>query len=355
MRHVYVENEETLYSFTENSVVKMTDTKFELEQIRNNPAITWVKQNPIFYAGIALTNQCNCNCRYCLVETTNSLGKHTEWSVEDFSILLQGLTKQGLVKASITGGEPFTYPHLTDVFRLLSQYGIPANLNTNGTLLNYETVGQLIQCGLAEIDVSITDLEDDSNVYRDGINRARTRLRNLQGLVQHFKGKLLITASSVLTKKVLDNLSEMESILADIGIDRWRLREVLVTESNQASKFLYDDPKEFARKLLDFSAAEHQILVAGYLYEAIINRDGDYRCSNLEKNYVYVNYDKKIYWLARLSNESFATFTGHNIPQIAHSLHNDCYECTIPQRCIDCPASYFCLRSPDCLIEISPT
>lgn len=352
MRHVYVEAEKSLYSFTESSVVKMTDTEFELAQIENNPAITWVKENPIFYAGIALTNQCNCNCRYCLVETTSSLGKHTEWSIEDFSLLLQGLVKQGLVKASITGGEPFTYPYLTDVFRLLSEYGIPANLNTNGTLLNYETVSRLVDYGLTEIDVSITDLEDDSNVYKDGVNRAKTRLKNLQGLVEHFKGKLLITASSVLTRKVLDNLNEMESMLADIGIDRWRLREILVTDSNQASQFLYDDPAEFSRKLLDFSAAEHRILVAGYLYEAIMRRDKDYRCSNLEKNYIYVNYDKKVYWLARLSNESFATFTGYNIPQIAHSLYKDCYELAIPQRCIDCPASYFCLRSPSCLIEI---
>ena len=209
----------------------------------------------------------------------------------------------------------------------------------------------MIDYGLVEIDVSITDLEDDSHIYRSGINRAKTRLRNLKGLVEHFKGKLLITASSVLTRKVLENLSEMESVLADIGIDRWRLREVLVTDNNQASQFLYDDPTKFVRKLAEFSATEHKISIAGYLYEAIVNESNDYRCSNLEKNYIYVNYNKEIYWLARLSNDSFATFTGDNIPQIAHRLHSLYHKLSIPRRCAGCPASYFCLGSPTCLIR----
>jgi MoaA/NifB/PqqE/SkfB family radical SAM enzyme len=210
----------------------------------------------------------------------------------------------------------------------------------------------LIGYGLVEIDVSVTDLYNDSDVYLDGVNRAKTRLENLENLVKRFKGKILVTASSVLTRKAVGNLQEIESVLYNIGVDRWRLREVLVSESNETAEYLYGDPREFASTLIGFAAAEHKIPITGYLYDVIATKRKDRRCSNLERNYIYVNYNREVYWLARLSNKSFDEFRGNNIPEIAYNLHNVCYQLEIPHRCINCPANYFCVESPYCAFEI---
>ena len=180
----------------------------------------------------------------------------------------------------------------------------------------------------------------------DWINRAKVRLKNLEKLVKAFKGKILITASSVLTNKVVDNLFEMETALANIGIDRWRLREILSSETNITSEYFYGKPEMFLAKIVEFANAERKIPVLGYLYDIIVSGQNNWRCSNLENNYVYINFNKEVYWLARLSANSFAKFNGDNISEIADRLTNECYSLQIPQRCKNCPAGYFCAKAP---------
>jgi MoaA/NifB/PqqE/SkfB family radical SAM enzyme len=350
MRHVYVETENTIYSFAPNSVVKTKPQELDKIDLKKNSNITYVEKNPIFYAGIAVTNHCNLFCKHCLINTTTSLNNHIELSIEDLSKLLHDLHNQGLARVSITGGEPFIYPHIVDFFKLLYKYNIEAKINTNGTFFDLDIIEYLINYGLDQIDVSFNDLSDDSDTYFDGINYSQKRLQNLKKLVDSFKGKVIITASNVLTKKIVNSLFEIEDILHNIGVDQWRLRELMPSyfHANQTKEIpdeVCETIKTLISKIVKFAFSERKIHVFGYLYDTILSGKITKRCENLERNYIYVDYCKNIYWFSGLKNASLGNFSIENIPQISENLTRMYQEYDIPQRCLTCPAQHVCFVS----------
>jgi MoaA/NifB/PqqE/SkfB family radical SAM enzyme len=350
MQHVYVTDEDRLYSFASSSVVT-------IDAPRPAPArdqscqdsgvqLRVVDGEPIFYAGIALTNLCNLTCRHCPISVTTSGVPRSEWSVDAFTRLIDDLADQGLTRVSVTGGEPFLHPHIVDLFAVLCRHGIESKINTNGLLADPAVVLQLADYGLVEIDVSINDPDDDSVSYRRTANHAADRLAAVGRLVERCGDRLAVTASSVLTRHMLTRLEVTEDELAGLGVGRWRLREMLPSQAHSLADDVVASPDEAMEALTRFAARPRRLLVYGYLIDAVRGVPAGRRCRNLERHYVYVSYDGQCWWMSGLTGAPLGDVTADGVPTIAARLRE--YRATMepPARCVTCPARFICSESP---------
>ena len=90
---------------------------------------------------IQLTERCNLHCEHCFVSAENQ-GEMMDFDKFKKQIIPQ-LVKNNVKKVTLTGGEPFVYPKLMDVIRLLMDENIEISLCTNATLITKEFVQQI--------------------------------------------------------------------------------------------------------------------------------------------------------------------------------------------------------------------
>ncbi len=348
MHHIFVENENTIYSFAENSVVQSSGINLKKEDLINNPIIRYVKSNPIFYAGIALTNHCNLTCKHCSVITTKKPNESNFYEKDDIHELLNILYKQGLTRLSITGGEPFLYPHLQYFYDILGKLGIESKINTNGTAIKNNILSHMISNGLTEIDISINSFKDDSDTYIDSKNFTNVRIETIKRIVENFKGKVNITASSVLTKEISNNLIEIADLLSKIGVDSWRLRE-LMQSTNEIKNIpldIFNDDSLLVTNIGQLIKQEFPVRIWGYLYDTIKEQKVTMRCDNLENNYLFVGADKTVVWYSGLRNSELGYWSNYDIGEIASKLAYYRQETlSFPKRCEYCSAKQICLLS----------
>ncbi|NHB86157.1 radical SAM protein [Tessaracoccus sp. HDW20] len=183
MEHVYVTDEDRLYSFASSSVVTLNEPRPRPQSAQHrlpgNARLRVVKGEPIFYAGIAITNVCNLTCKHCPVSVTTSGTLRQEWDTKRFSRMISDLVSRGLTRVSITGGEPFLHKNIEALYDVLATHGIESKINTNGLLADPDLVARLVPRGLIEIDVSINDPLDDADSYLRGRTTLEHGLKRL--------------------------------------------------------------------------------------------------------------------------------------------------------------------------------
>lgn len=346
MEHVYVKNEKRLFSFASSSVVsidnpKPTPVAYESENIRVR-----VVEEPIFYAGIAITNLCNLTCKHCPVLTTNNTAHRKEWDIDSFENLIEDLERKGLTRVSITGGEPFLHSDIISIFEILYKHRIESKINSNGILAKPEIVSQLADLGLVEIDVSINDPVDDSESYENYNNYAQDRINAIAALTNNVGEKLTVTASSVLTKRLLGRLSETSDQLFIAGAKRWRLREMLPNLDHIPQSDLIPSLDEINLELKKYISQSKPLVTYGYLIDTLLGAPACRRCKNLEKYYIYISYDGQCWWMAGLSGAPLGNIKDVGASVISSNLDLYTKYVDVPKRCVTCPARFVCSISP---------
>ncbi|NPA51368.1 MAG: GTP 3',8-cyclase MoaA [Aquificae bacterium] len=114
----------------------------------------------ISYLRISVTDKCNLKCFYCRPEGMEFFEKEKLLSFEEIRNFVKALTKYGLKRVRLTGGEPLLRKDIEKLVKMLSQ--IPeiedVSLTTNGiTLARYAQI--LKKNGLNRINVSIDSLK----------------------------------------------------------------------------------------------------------------------------------------------------------------------------------------------------
>ena len=111
-----------------------------------------------------LTPCCNMACKMCYVRMTPSeqaaiapLRTAQEWLE-----LGEAAKKAGLVYLLLTGGEPFMRPDFKEILQGLHRMGFVLSINTNGTLIDEETVQWLVQTPPARINLTLYGASDET-------------------------------------------------------------------------------------------------------------------------------------------------------------------------------------------------
>ena len=133
-----------------------------------------------------LTPLCNMNCRMCYVrlskEEQASSGRLK--SAEEWLNLARKARENGMLFLLITGGEPFTHPEIRTIIEELHKMGFILTINTNGTMIDEETVSWLKKSPPSRVNVTLYGANDET--YKqlcrcpDGFSRADKAIRLLK-------------------------------------------------------------------------------------------------------------------------------------------------------------------------------
>lgn len=103
-------------------------------------------------ADVEPTNRCNFRCTMC--QTAIWQRKRQDMTLDQFEYVLDSIPT--LYSLKLVGmGEPLLNPAFFDMVRLAARRGIRVKTTTNGSLLDNEARREILQCGLARVDISL--------------------------------------------------------------------------------------------------------------------------------------------------------------------------------------------------------
>ena len=115
------------------------------------------------YLRISVTDRCNLRCVYCMPESGVTLMNHEDIiSYEDILRLARILSRHGVHKIRITGGEPLARKGLTGFVQKLSEIKDinDISMTTNGILFDKYAHG-LFDAGLKRVNISLDSLNGE--------------------------------------------------------------------------------------------------------------------------------------------------------------------------------------------------
>ena len=166
-----------------------------------------------------LSPVCNFACRMCYIRKTPAQlhreGKELiPW--QDWLALAHQCREAGTLFLLLTGGEPFLYPGFRQLYRALHDMGFILYINTNGTLIDEETVRWLKEAAPARLNITLYGASPETYQricgHADGFEKAMNAIRMLKAA----KIPVVINASMI-----PENECDLEKILSigkELGI-----------------------------------------------------------------------------------------------------------------------------------------
>lgn len=110
---------------------------------------------------VQLTERCNLHCKHCFVSSNNQ-GKDMEFKAFREKIVPNFMENQ-VKKVTLTGGEPFVYPHLLEVVKILCEKNIKVSICTNAVLVTEEFLMEIRAYGLVHFNISLDGFSSQSH------------------------------------------------------------------------------------------------------------------------------------------------------------------------------------------------
>ena len=126
------------------------------------------------------------------------------------------------------GQEPMLDKRLIDFFRLLNNSHLRPNkvsMITNGTLLSRHDLGEMIRCGLNELQVSIDTVDQEINSSTRLATDIKSIMDSLRGL-HHEKPALRIVFSVTVNSLSIHSLEELFDFGQSLDVSQYYIREV---------------------------------------------------------------------------------------------------------------------------------
>ena len=182
------------------------------------------KLHDLTYLFFELTQRCNLTCRHCGSDCTSSVSMPDlpHQSVLD---VLDGIRQRhdpSRITVALTGGEPLVYPGFFKLGRAITDMGFPWGMVTNGWAWTPEKVEAARRAGMCTITVSLDgppEIHDWLRGRSGSYERAAETLRML--VAAPWIQKLDVV--TCVHRKNLEHLDETRALLADLGVEHWRL------------------------------------------------------------------------------------------------------------------------------------
>ena len=105
---------------------------------------------------IGVTYKCQCHCVHCSTNVPTRR-KFAELETPQIKSVIDQAKQMGVLRVTFFGGEPLLRKDIFELIHYAHTSGLITRINTNGDLLNRESVSKLKDAGLALCDVSLDD------------------------------------------------------------------------------------------------------------------------------------------------------------------------------------------------------
>ncbi len=161
---------------------------------------------------IELTPVCNLDCKMCYVRQNQEavLAQGGLKSIDFWENVIDQAIEAGMLFCLLTGGEIFTYPGFRTLYMKLKQKGIHIVLNTNGTMLDRDTVEWLAKEPPRRLNISLYGASPETYKHLTGRCDGYERVIQAFSLLNEYN--IAFRVHGVLVPSMMDDYEKMKEI-----------------------------------------------------------------------------------------------------------------------------------------------
>jgi pyrroloquinoline quinone biosynthesis protein E len=166
-----------------------------------------------------LTHRCPLHCPYCS-NPLELIARDGEMSTEQWKSVITQARELGVLQIHLSGGEPLARPDLPELVQHASDLGCYVNLVTSGLGLTEARLADLVDRGIAHIQLSV-QAADAKRADLIAGTRAHDHKIVVAGMIK--KAELPLSVNVVLHKENHDQLAGIIDVAERMGADRLEL------------------------------------------------------------------------------------------------------------------------------------
>ena len=176
------------------------------------------------YALLAeLTHRCPLRCPYCS-NPEELIRRSGELDTAQWKKVLNDAAEAGVLQVHFSGGEPTARHDIEELVGYADSLGLYTNLITSGVLTDSQQLARLAQQGLAHVQLSIQDVEDDIGDWVAGYEGAQQKKRQLAQQIDECG--LALTVNAVIHRHNIDRVCEMIDLAVSMRAQRVEVANV---------------------------------------------------------------------------------------------------------------------------------
>lgn len=358
MENIIVENS----SITESIIEKFAKSS-TLNPVFNNEVWGEIRKRAAEYGvpvhgHFELTPRCNLDCKMCYVHLKKEqMNEKEELTLGDWKKIIDQAIEEGMIFASLSGGECLTSPCFDDIYTYLHSKGIIITVLTNGLLLD-KKLRLFRKFPPAYIQVSVYGNSEEQYEYVTG-KRCYSIIRENINHAVHYG---LPVGIAITPSKYLKNISDIVQFYKrkhiSVTVSQWLMPPYSSTGRKLNDfKLSKEEQVEISKEFLVVSENKKIVPYRGTLPKENINK------SNVKKEGITCaagRSDFSISWLGIMSMcVALSTPTGYPLEEGFHKawerthetakgfiMPMECAECIYKKVCNHCPAQHLVFAEP---------
>ncbi len=164
----------------------------------------------------SVSYRCNLKCKHCYQNAGQP--SSDELSLNEQLEIVDQLARAGVSLVVLSGGEPLTNPNLETLIRKIKERKMSVSIDSNGVLLNRETVQHLKELDVDSVELSLDSANAESHDQFRGLDGAFEKTLNAVELCS--KAGIFTTVATTATKLNQAEGAELISLARSHGAQR---------------------------------------------------------------------------------------------------------------------------------------
>ncbi|MFH1652470.1 MAG: radical SAM protein [Pseudomonadota bacterium] len=173
---------------------------------------------PVKGVMLELTNLCNAHCPYCY----NRKGLEKSWNLNELKKISRKLIDKNFRLFSLSGGEPFLYPHLVEYLKWLHKLDVKIIFASNGLVTIDNFIDVLKETG-SSVQFTLDSVDKDTYIMSRGVDGLSRVLKTIDKCKE---ADLDFTVAITINSYTIKTLDKTLKFCADNEIDTVHVSEV---------------------------------------------------------------------------------------------------------------------------------
>ncbi len=251
-----------------------------------------------------LLTKCNLTCKPCFASSSlkGEYGKPTE----DIKLVLDELSKAGVIDVRFTGGEPTLRNDLWSILKHAKEHQFSVSVNTNGVYEDPATVARnFADLDLEQVTISIDGVRENHDFMR-GKGNFEKAIESMK-LMKNAGVKLRI--NTVLTKINYQDIPSIVDLAAlyALEVNFFYMRPIGRAIEQKSLSLDFDELYESSKTALTLRDKYPHLSIM-HFEQSFTERSIDDFCSDLQQGYPYGNTTLNLDWKGNVWPHGYSTY-----------------------------------------------